>query len=468
MSEENLLCCICNDIYTDPVVLRCSHSFCKDCVQEWWSTKQVQMCPLCNKIDFSRHLLSNLALKNLCEDFLLRRKQETSEPLCTLHSEKLKLFCQDHQQLICVVCRDSREHKKHRFSPVNEAAQHYKEQLLQSVKPLREKQLLFKQVKETFDKAAVHIKVQVQETEKKIMQQFKNLHQFLQDEEKAKIAALNSEEKQKSKVIREKIVDLCRDITALSDTIRATEEETKAADVLFLQNHQQATESVQQHLQLEVPELISGALIDEANHLANMTYNTWMKMKEMVSFSPVILDPNTAHPELILSEDLTSVTSGQKFKPPDIPERFDQSCCVLGSEGFHSGCHSWDVEVRNDASWGVGVVKESVHRKGQTQTGYWELSFIGGKYLAASRPIPDKVLSVEKLQKVRVQLDWDKGKLSFFDLDTKKLIYTFKHAFTEKLFPYIGTKSKLPLKILPNSVSVTPDDVTLSAGFWPL
>ncbi|XP_015250923.1 PREDICTED: nuclear factor 7, ovary-like isoform X1 [Cyprinodon variegatus] len=466
MTEENLSCSICSDIYSDPVVLSCSHSFCRDCLQEWWSKKQAQKCPLCNESHPSQHLPCNLVLKNLCQDFLLRRKQEEAEPLCSLHSEKLKLFCQDHQQLVCVVCRDSREHRRHRFTPANEAAQHYKQQLLQSVNELRGKRLSVEQVKANFDKTAVHISKQVQKTEKEITQQFKSLHEFLQDEEKARIAALRSEAKLKAKVIREKIVGLSRDLTAFSDTIRAAEDETKAADVLFLQKPHLVLESVQQQLLMKVPHLKSGALIDEAKHLGNLTYNTWMKMKEMVFFSPVVLDPNTAHPELLLSGDLSSITSGQRSELPNNPERFDHRLCVLGSEGFHSGFHSWDVEVRDDALWSVGVVTESFGRKTQTGAGLWALG-LDGRYFVVSPGRPDEVLPVKRLQRVRVQLDWDRGKLYFFDLDTEKLIYSFKHTFKEKLFPFMCNKSKLPVKISPVSVSGNINHPTpFSAGFW--
>ncbi|KAM4741212.1 zinc-binding protein A33-like [Anableps anableps] len=409
-----------------------------------------------NQVGYSRNLRCE---DNQCADCL-------SEPLCLQHSEKLSLFCEDQQRLVCVACRDSTEQKSRRFIPVNEADQHYKKQLLKSVESLRTKHLLFEQVKETFDETAVGLKKQLQNAEEEIKQQFKNLRQFLEDEEEARIAALRREEKQKSKVIREKIVGLGRDIAALSEAIRATEEETRAADVFFLQNRHRALESVQQHLQLQAPELIAGALIDEAKHLGNLAYSAWIRMKDMVSFSPVILNPNTAHPELILSEDLTGVTHGQKHKLPDNPERFDQSLSVLGSEGFHSGFHSWDVEVRHDGSWSIGVMKESAKRKNQVETGFWELNFLNGEYRVVSPPLPDKVLPVQKLQKVRVQLHWNKGTLSFFDLDTEKPIYTFKHTFTEKLFPYICTGCKVPLKISPVSVTVAVNHaIPMSAGF---
>lgn len=57
----------------------------------------------------------------------------------------------------------------------------------------------------------------------------------------------------------------------------------------------------------------------------------------------MILD--TAHPDLILSEDLTSVKVSETQQLPDKPERFDSYKWLLGSEGFHSGTHSWHIEV---------------------------------------------------------------------------------------------------------------------------
>ncbi|CAI5687263.1 zinc-binding protein A33-like [Oreochromis niloticus] len=460
-SEEDLSCTVCLDIFKDPVVLSCSHSFCKSCLQTWWGDKTVHECPLCKRKSSRSDPTRNLALAKACKAFQMERDQRVSavsEALCCLHSEKFKLFCLDHQLPVCLICRDSKMHTNHRFRPIQEFAQEQKKGLQKFLKPLHEKLKVFEQIKEKCDKTAEHIKVQARHTERQIKEHFKRMHQFLQEEEEARITALREEEEQKFKTIQEKIEGLIREIAALSETIRATEEELKAEDVSFLQNYNDAVELVQQQPLLDDPELATGALIDVAKHLGNLTFNIWNKMKKMVSYSPVILDPNTANPEFILSEDLTSVSHGERQKLPENPERTDYHRSVRGWEGFNSGTHSWDVEVGDNTAWFVGVAAESIQKRERVKSGFWQIEFYNGKYSTRILGAPPSALRVKKkLQRIRVHLDWNRGKLSFFDPDTGSHLQSFTHSCTDKLFPCIGTLNEIPLKILPDKISVTRD-----------
>ncbi|XP_042559194.1 zinc-binding protein A33-like [Clupea harengus] len=441
--EEDLCCPVCCDFFKDPVILTCAHSVCKACLQQFWDTKGSRECPYCRRKCSKEVNPPNMALRNLCETFLQERSQRASagsEVLCSLHSEKLKLFCLEDKQPVCLVCRDSKKHTGHKFHPIDEAALDRKEELKIKVQTLQRKLKTFKKAKLTHDKTAKHIKTQALNTERQIKVEFEELHQFLRDEEAARIAALRLENELKSQMMKEKIEKMSREISSLSDTIRAIEGGMGADDITFLQ------------------ERVSGALINVAKHLGNLKFRVWEKMQEIVQYTPVTLDPNTADPHLILSEDLTSVRRDVEIQQlPDNPERFDYYTSVLGSEGFNSGTHCWDVEVGDVNYWDLGVKTESSQRKGgSVLSGAWFVYHNNGAYKALSPSHPDTPLTVkQKAQRIRVQLDWDRGELSFSDPDNNTHLHTFTHTFTERVFPYFWTSLDVPLRILPVKSCIT-------------
>ncbi|KAK3541268.1 hypothetical protein QTP86_019407 [Hemibagrus guttatus] len=433
-AEEDLSCPVCYDIFKDPVVLSCCHSICKECLEEFWIKKERQECPVCKVLSLCEPEC-NSALKILCETYLEEYRQryaEGSERDCSLHSQQLKLFCLEDKQPICQICQISQEHYDHECYPIDEAADHYRKELNTALKPLQEMLDCFSQVKQSYHKATAHIRRQVMHTEQQIRNEFQKLYQFLRFEEAERLLALRQEEERKIQMMEEKLEEINSDMSSLLKLIRAIEEDIAQCS-------------------LQDPLMVSGALIDEAKHLGNLAYRMWVKIKDLVRYSPIILDPNTAHKSLTLSEDLTSVTFEETH---DNPERFKSSVCVLGSEGFDSGSHCWDIEVANRSLWEVGITTESNPKNAQLfYSGVWSVESNCGFY-TRSPARPKSPFSAEGgLERIRVKLDWERGQVSFSDPLNDTEIKTFNHTFTEKVYPFFWSHCKRsPLKILPMSI----------------
>ncbi|XP_059192471.1 nuclear factor 7, brain-like [Centropristis striata] len=446
--ESYLSCHVCSETFRDPVSLSCNHSFCSSCLKKFWEQTKNKNCPICKRKASKDPLWVNFPLKELADSLAGRQKSGSSETekeekklevVCSKHPEEPRLFCKDEDKAVCPVCEFSL-HQSHKVVPIEQAVSDLKDQLKSDLQSLQDKRDKYKQVEETYNEVSQQSKKQLLSTERQIRAEFNKLHQFLKEEEESRLAALREEEEQKGKTISREMKRIQEQISSLSDSISAVEEELQKHKVPFLSSYKATQTRARVQCSLSDPQLLSGALIDVAKHLGNLSFRVWEKMMEKVHFTPLILDPNTANPWFYLSDDLTSVRQGDtKQQLPDNPERFTYYVNVLGSEGFSSGKHSWEVEVGNHPVWTVGLVKESVDRKGKRclspKYGTWCLCHQRGKYTNGAETVRVK----KSLQRIRVQLDYDRGEVSFYDPEDKMTnIYTHRDTFTEKLFPYFG------------------------------
>ncbi|XP_059204970.1 E3 ubiquitin-protein ligase TRIM39 [Centropristis striata] len=480
MLEEELSCPICCEIFKDPVVLKCSHSFCRACLQQFWNKKKARReCPVCRRKCSLTEPTVSLALKNVADTFLREQErrtatagagdgaggtgeQEVVEVECITHGEVLKLFCLDDFEALCCVCHTSKKHQGHRVCPLEEGAQDLKAELKKDLIPLKKHLRCLYEAKQECDETTVHMKNQTQATEKQIKEEFEELREFLRQEETARLAALQQEDEEKKELVKKKSENITRGILTFSHAVIAIENEIASSDALFLKNYSNTKKRAQ--IPQNDPGKVSGALINVAKHVSSLKYNVWEKMVELVHYTPITLDPNTAYSWLALSTDMTLVTnSGRLKKLPDNPERFGHFVFVLGSEGFTSGRHAWEVEVGDKSDWMLGVVKESIDRKGRIsgcpEGGFWMISHYEGEYSAMTRPSTPLHLQGE-LTRVRVQLDYDSGEVTFSNPIGMTPIYTFTDFFTEKMYPFfcpganINGNNPKPLKICPAKVAV--------------
>ncbi|XP_015201487.2 E3 ubiquitin-protein ligase TRIM39-like [Lepisosteus oculatus] len=167
----------------------------------------------------------------------------------------------------------------------------------------------------------------------------------------------------------------------------------------------------------------------------------------------VVLDPDTAHISLNISKD------GKRAVLSDVPQssastRFTDNMGVLGKVGFISGRHYWEVEVRDNLNWGVGIFRGSAPRNTylRPEKGAWTVElWHNGKFSFVTEPRTS--LSQDLLpQRVGVYVDCEEGQLSFYKVETQNLIYTANVHFTEKYYPLFYTESKKGISIVPSLI----------------
>uniref|UniRef100_A0A8C5DEK4 Uncharacterized protein n=1 Tax=Gouania willdenowi TaxID=441366 RepID=A0A8C5DEK4_GOUWI len=203
-------------------------------------------------------------------------------------------------------------------------------------------------------------------------------------------------------------------------------------------------------------ELLEDTLSDE------MMMIKMFEMKRLQQFAvDVTLDPPTANLYLVLSDDGKQVYCSDVWKNlPDNPKRFSNYINVLGKQNFSSGRFYFEVQVKGKTDWDLGVVKESINRKGYItltpKNGLWTVILRDGNVYAACED-PSVILHLKCVpEKVGVFVDYEEGVVSFYDVDAAALIYSFTHCcFTHKLHPYFspslnhGGKNSAPLIICP-------------------
>ncbi|XP_019221829.2 tripartite motif-containing protein 35 isoform X2 [Oreochromis niloticus] len=468
--QNYLSCHVCSETFRDPVSLSCSHNFCSSCLQKFWEQTTNKNCPICKRKSSRAEPSINVSLKELADSFAKRqsesspeaekeKEEEKEEVVCDKHPDVPYWYCEDEDRAVCPVCEFSL-HQSHKVVPVEEAVSDLKEQLKSDLKSLQDKRNKYKQVEETYNEVIQHSKKQLLSTERQIRAEFNKLQQFLKEEEESRLAALREEEEQKGRTISREMKMIEEQISSLSDSISAVEEELQKHSVPFLSSYKDTQSRARAQSSVSDPQLVSGALIDVAKHLGNLSFRVWEKMKEKVHFSPVILDPNTANRWLYLSDDLTSVRQGDTWQQlPDNPERNTNYTSVFGSEGFSSGKHSWEVEVGDHPWWIVGLVKQSAVKNEPSASpkyGVWCLLHDSGKY---TNVVGQTVTVKKSLQRIRVQLDYDRGEVSFYDPEDMTHICTHRDTFTEKLFPYFnigeaGDAKTSDIKICQTAISL--------------
>ncbi|XP_026157822.1 NACHT, LRR and PYD domains-containing protein 12-like [Mastacembelus armatus] len=173
----------------------------------------------------------------------------------------------------------------------------------------------------------------------------------------------------------------------------------------------------------------------------------WLKSGLSKYACELTLDPNTAHKNVVLSENLRKVIlSPEKQQYADHPDRFDWCYQLLCTAGLAARCY-WEVDWEGGVD--IGVTYRSLRRRGArdgSRLGWneksWSVEFTDQCHYAWHNNIRTALLTPPSSlsHRVGVYLDWAAGTLSFYSVSSDTLIhlYTFCCTFTEPVLPGFG------------------------------
>ncbi|XP_043923698.1 zinc-binding protein A33-like [Protopterus annectens] len=305
------------------------------------------------------------------------------------------------------------------------------------------------------------IQNEAQILEQHITSEFSKLCQFLQDKEQQ----LKQQLKEEKEGILGKIEENLRKIEEMKEEVQkkiyGIQSKLEQKDSLhFLTGIKIIKKRAMEEHKFNEREGNEDDSLSLGEYKGPLQYTAWKEMLSHVNpgLSHLTLDQKKAHPHLILTDNLTSVMYGDvKLQLSDNPERYDSRLCVLGSQGFTSGRHYWEVKVWNKTDWDVGVTNDSSRKKGKVdmnpEHGYWIVVLRSGNEYRAQDLTPKDLKLTVQPRKVGVYLDYEGGQVSFYNADNMSHLYTFTDTFTETLYPFfspccnVGDKNKEPLKV---------------------
>ncbi|CAK6966270.1 zinc-binding protein A33-like [Scomber scombrus] len=279
--------------------------------------------------------------------------------------------------------------------------------------------------------------------EREIRAEFQNLHRFLDEEECNDLERLRrvrqkqlKQLKEREKKIAEQERNLERAISVLNSKLAEEDSPTLLKEIQDLIKRSQVG---------FIPPAEVDTEVRSGQFVGPIQYRIWKHMKSCLypNITPMTFDPETAHPNLSLSQSCTSVW----FEDKDTndcqanPRRFHYYYCVLGSQGFTTGRHYWEVEVGRKTAWRLGVAREDVPRGEMantgTSSGIWTLALKGGVIMACTDPKPTKITVSAHLVRIGVFLDCEEEEISFYNAVTMAPIYTFTMGTVlAPLFPF--------------------------------
>nr|XP_033480670.1 E3 ubiquitin-protein ligase TRIM21-like [Epinephelus lanceolatus] len=433
--------------------------------------KALKSCLVCLVSYCETHLEPHLTASGLKRHPLINPVENLEDRICKKHDKPLELFCKTDQTCVCTLCPVS-DHRMHDVVPLRDEYKKKKAELGKTEAEIQQ-MILKRQLKIKEIKLSVYLSEKDADREiAEGVQVFTALKESVERGLNELIKTIEEKQRRTQKQAEGFIKELEQEISELKKRSTEVKQLSHSEDHLHLLQCFQSLKAARLSKDWTgvtvCPPLYEGTVVRAVSQLEE-TLSEQMKrlvaepeMKRVQQYAvDVTLDPETANPYLILSDDGKQVKHVDVKKHlSDSPKRFSRYICVLGKQSFSSGRSYFEVQVKEKTVWALGVARESVNRKGDVpltpQDGYWTVWLIkANEYIALAGPTVRLSLK-SRPQKVGVFVDYEEGLVSFYDVDAAALIYSFTGcSFTGKLFPYFGPcannggKNSAPLIIFP-------------------
>uniref|UniRef100_UPI003AAEE65D E3 ubiquitin-protein ligase TRIM21-like isoform X1 n=1 Tax=Centroberyx gerrardi TaxID=166262 RepID=UPI003AAEE65D len=431
LSEEQFLCPICLDVFTDPVTIPCGHNFCKNCITQHWDINVQCQCPIC-KDRFKRRpkLRVNTFISEMAAQF--RKSAQMKASSFQRQSKTEAEILKEIRQMI--------QERQLKIQEIKHSVELSKED---ADREIADSVRVFTALMQSVERGQAELIETIEEKQKTTEKQAEGFITELQ-QEISELMKRTTEMKQLSRT--EDHLHLLQSFPSLN-----TPPHTK--DWTEVSVHRSSYEGTVRRAVAQLEETLK-------KEMEKLSVDTELKRVQQYAVD-VTLDPDTAYPYLILSDDGKQVKHGNvKKKLPNNTERFSSCTCVLGKQSFSSGRFYYEVQVKGKTKWDLGVARGSVNRKGRItaspKNGDWSIWLRNGNEYKALADPRVRLSLKSKPQKVGVFVDYEEGLVSFYDVDAAALIYSFTGCtFTEKLYPIFSPcnnddgKNSAPLIISP-------------------
>ncbi|XP_043823646.1 probable E3 ubiquitin-protein ligase TRIML1 [Dromiciops gliroides] len=297
------------------------------------------------------------------------------------------------------------------------------------------------------------LRLEVQAMMEVVKSQFEKKHQFLSEEKQLQLQRLEQQVKDNLAKFEESKANMTQQMHSLEMVMSEIDRTSDQLPAEMLQDVKGTLER-NEELLLQNPVVASPRW--------TMYPITGMPEMLLTFHRDITLDPETAHPHLILSADLKSVQYASDAQDvPNHPKRFDFALRVLATQSFTSGKHYWEVEVGNKKEWEVGICRESIRRKGHGRklpgdTRTLVASTFGNDFFLWYSH--NNILLSQPVHKVGIFLDYERGHIAFYNATDGTLIYSPPNdSFQGALLPCFspcfpkGNSHSGPLRICPRS-----------------